>query len=120
MEDFKTKAGNLTDSISDYVQTNYRLAVINAADKATTIAAGTMASLVVLFLGTFVLLFASLALGIWLGDLLDSRALGLLLVAVLYTLIILIVVSMRKKIVFPMIRDSLIKKLYGQNNQNLQ
>jgi hypothetical protein len=120
MEDFKTKAGNLTDSISDYVQTNYKLAVINAADKATTIAAGTMASIVVLFLGTFVLLFASLALGVWLGDLLESRALGYVIVAAFYTLVILIIVAMRKRIVFPMIRDSLIRKLYEQNNQDLQ
>lgn len=120
MEDLKTKAGNLTDSIGDYVQTNYKLTLLNAADKATGIAASTMASIVVAFLGTFVLLFASVALAFWLGDLLNSRALGFLAVAALFLLIIIIVVAMRKRIVFPMIRDKLINKLYEQNDQNLQ
>jgi len=119
MEDIKSKAGNLTDSISDYVQTSYKLTLLNAADKATGIAASTLATVVIAFLGTFVLLFASIALAIWLGDLLNSRALGYLLVAALFTLIILIVVGMRKRIVFPLIRNKLINKLYEPTDQNV-
>ena len=120
MDDLKTKAGNLTDSVSDYVQTNYKLALLNAADKATGIAASTLASIVIAFLGTFVLLFMGIALAMWLGQLLDSYALGYLLVAAFFLLIIIIVVAMRKSIVFPMIRNKLINKLYEPNNQNLQ
>lgn len=120
MEDLKTKAGNLSDSISDYLHTNYKLALLNAADKATGMVASTLASVVIAFLGTFVLLFAGIALAVWLGQLLDSYALGFLIVAGIFTLIILIVVSMRKRIVFPMIRDKLINKLYEQNDKNLQ
>ena len=120
MEDLKTKAGDLTDSISEYVQTLYKLKVLNAADKATTITASTMASLIVVFLGIFVLLFSGIALGVWLGSLLKSAALGFLLVAVLYLLIIIVLVMLRKKIVFPMIRNSLINKLYEPNNQDVR
>ena len=120
MEDLKSKAGNLTDSISEYVHSNYKLALLNAADKATGIAASTLASVVIAFLGIFVLFFAGIALGVWLGQLLDSAALGYLLVAVLFILIIVIIVAMRKKIVFPVIRDNLIKKLYEQDHKNVQ
>jgi hypothetical protein len=120
MEDLKTKAGNLTESIGDYVESSYKLALLNAADKATGIAASTLASLVVAFLGIFVIFFAGLALGVWLGYLLDSEALGYLLVAALFAVIILIVVVMRKNIVFPLIRNKLINKLYEPNHQNLQ
>lgn len=120
MEEFKSKAGDLTDSISDYIQTYYKVTLLNAADKATGITASTISSVVVVFLGIFVLLFSGIALGIWLGSLLDNPALGYLLVAVLYLLIIIIVVAMRKKIVFPMIRNSIIKKLYEPNDQNIQ
>lgn len=120
MEDLKTKAGNLTDSISDYVQSSYKLALLNAADKATGIAASTLASVVIAFLGIFVLFFAGIALGVWLGNLLNNPALGYLLVAALFTMIIVIIVAMRKRIVFPMIRDKLINKLYEQNDQDLQ
>lgn len=120
MEDLKTKAGNLTDSIGDYVQSNYKLALLNAADKATGIAASTLATVVIAFLGIFVLFFGGIALGVWLGQLLDSYALGYLLVAALFTLIIVIIVAMRKRIVFPMIRDKIINKLYEQNDQDVQ
>ena len=120
MEDLKSKAGNLTDSISDYVQSTYKLTLLNAADKATGIAASTLATVVIVFLGIFVLFFGGIALGVWLGELLDNTALGYLLVAALFTLIILIIVAMRRRIVFPMIRDSLIKKLYERNDQNVQ
>lgn len=120
MEDLKTKAGDLTDSISEYLQSYYKLKVLNVADKATTITASTMASLIVVFLGIFVLLFSGIALGVWLGSLLDSAALGYLLVAVLYLLIIIVIVALRKKIVFPMIRNSLINKLYEPNNQDVR
>lgn len=119
MEDIKTKAGNLTDSITDYIESSYKLALLNAADKATGIAASTMASIVVAFLGIFVILFAGIALGIWLGQLLNNEALGYLLVAALFTLIILIVVAMRKRIVFPLIRNKLINKLYEPNDKNI-
>lgn len=119
MEDLKSKAGNLTDSISDYVQSSYKLTLLNAADKATGIAASTLAMVVIAFLGVFVLLFAGIALGVWLGNLLDSPALGYLLVAAFFTLMILIIVAMRKRIVFPLIRNKLINKLYEPNNQNV-
>lgn len=120
MEDLKSKAGNLTDSISEYLQTYYKLKVLNAADKATSITASTLASLVIAFLGIFVLLFSGIALAIWLGHLLNSWALGYLAVAGLYLLIIIIIVALRKKIVFPMIRNSLINKLYESNDKDIR
>ncbi|HUQ65933.1 MAG TPA: phage holin family protein [Flavitalea sp.] len=119
MEELKSKAGDLTDSISDYIQSYYKLTLLNAADKATTIGASTLASVTIIFLGIFVLFFGGIALAIWLGDLLDSPALGYLIVAGFFMLVIVIIVSMRKKIVFPMIRNSLINKLYEPNDQNI-
>ncbi len=120
MEDLKSKAGNLTESIGEYLQTYYKLKVLNAADKATSITTSALASLVVVFLGIFVLLFSGIALAIWLGQLLDSWALGYLLVAGLYVLIIIVLVLLRKKLVFPMIRNSLIKKFYESNDKDVQ
>lgn len=120
MDELKNKAGDLTDSITDYIQTYYKLTLLNAADKATTIAASTLASITVFCLGFFVVLFGGIALAIWLGSLLDSPALGFVLVAALFVLIIVIVLVMKKKIVFPAIRDLLINKLYEPNDQNIQ
>ena len=120
MEELKSKVGDLTDSVTDYIQTYYKLAVLNAADKATGIVASTLASVLVIFLGIFVLLFGGIALGIWLGYLLDNAALGYLLVAGLFLLIILIIIAFRKRLVFPVIRDKLINKFYEPNDQNIR
>ena len=120
MEELKSKAGDLTDSITEYIQSYYKLTLLNAADKATTIAASTLASIVICFLGFFVLLFGGIALAIWLGDILDNPPLGYLIIAGFFLLVILIIVAFRKKLVFPVIRDTLINKLYEPNDQNVQ
>jgi hypothetical protein len=120
MEELKSKAGDLTDSITEYIQSYYKLTLLNAADKATSIAASTLASVVVLFLGIFVIFFGGIALGIWLGQLLNSPALGFVCVAGLFLLIIIIIVAMKRRIVFPIIRDNLINKLYEPNDQDIQ
>lgn len=119
MEELKSKAGDLTDSITEYIQSYYKLTLLNAADKATSMAASTLAAITIAFLGIFVLLFGGIALAIWLGSLLDAPALGYLIVAGFFLLVIIIIVSMKKKIVFPVIRDTLINKLYEPNDQNV-
>lgn len=120
MEDLKTKAGDLTDSITEYIQTYYKLTLVNAADKATTIAASTLASVTVILLGFFVVLFGGIALALWLGSILESPALGFVIVAGFFLLVIIIIVMLKKRIVFPAIRDLIINKLYEPNDQNIQ
>lgn len=120
MEELKSKAGDLTDSITEYIQSYYKLTLLNAADKATSLAASTLATVTIVFLGIFVLFFGGIALAIWLGNLLDDAALGYLLVAGLFLLVIIVIVALKKKIVFPIIRDNLINKLYEPNDQNVR
>ena len=44
MEELKSKAGDLTESITEYIQSSYKLTLLNAADKATSLAASTLAT----------------------------------------------------------------------------
>ena len=112
MEEFKLKAETLTKSVGDYFDTYYKLTVVKAADRATGIAASSLAGLAVLFLGIFVLFFFGLALGVWLGELLNNAVAGYLLVAVFYLILIILLVALRKKIVFPFIRNLIVRKFY--------
>ena len=112
MEALKQNAEKFTDSITNFAETYYKLTILKAADKATGIASASLSAAVTILLGIFVLLFLSVALAFWLGDLIDSRAGGFLLVGVLYGVIILTVVLLRKRIVFPYIRNTIIRKLY--------
>lgn len=112
MESLKQNAEKLTESITNYAETYYKLTVLKAADKATGIASASLGAVVILLLGIFVLFFLGFALALWLGDVLNSPAAGHLLVAVLFAAIIVTVVLLRKKIVFPYIRNTIIRKMY--------
>lgn len=112
MEEFKLKAEALTKSVGEYFDTYYKLTVVKAADKATGVAASSLAGLATFFLGIFVLFFSGLAAGVWLGDLLDNQVLGYLLVAAFYLLLIILLVVLRKRIVFPFIRNIIVRKFY--------
>ncbi len=112
MKELKTKATELSDSITDYIQTYYKLTILKTTEKATGVVASLLSSIVALFLGIFVIMFLGVALAVWLGELVQNVALGYVLTAAVFLLIIVILVLLRKKIVFPMIRNLIINKLY--------
>lgn len=112
MEELKSKAENLTESIGDYAETYFRLTVLKVTDKATIIASSTLVALSLFFVSIFVLFFLGIAAGIWLGTLLNNAALGYVIVAGFFILIMLVLVILRKQIVFPMIRNLIVRKFY--------
>jgi apolipoprotein N-acyltransferase len=112
MEDIKDKTVDLADHVEDLADTFYKLTVLKATQKATNITSATVATIVVCTFGFLVLLFSGLALSWWLGNLLENRAAGFLLGAVFFLIVMIILVLLRKKIVFPFIRDLIIRKLY--------
>lgn len=111
-KDLRDKVEDMAGHVGDYVNTYYRLTVLKAAQKATNIGAGMFAGIVAVALGLFVVLFTSIALAWWLGDLVGSRAGGFLLVAGLYLVIMVALIAMRKKIIFPFVRNLIIRKIY--------
>jgi hypothetical protein len=112
MEELKSKTENLAESISDYAETYFRLTVLKATDKATGIASGSLAAISVIFLSIFVLFFAGIATAIWLGMLMNNPIAGYFLVAAFFLLVMIILVLLRKRIIFPMIRNLIIRKIY--------
>jgi hypothetical protein len=111
-EEVKDTLTDLGSHASDYISTFYRLQLLNLTKKATDVTANIAGGLVSAVLGVFFLFFGGMALGFWLGDVLDSNALGFLIVAVFFALVAAIFMSIRKKVVFPMWRNKIIRKLY--------
>jgi len=112
MEDLKEKTADLVDHVEDIADTFYKLALLNVTQKATNVAAGAIAMIVVCTLGVFALLFGGIALSLWLGNLIESRVGGFLLGAGIFLLVTIIIVLLRKQIVFPYIRNLIIRKAY--------
>jgi hypothetical protein len=115
-EGLKDSAEDLTDHIGDMADTFYKLALLNLTQKATNAAATGITVVALLTFGVFFFIFGGIALGFWLGDLIDDRAGGFAIVAGFFLLVTLCLVAMRKKIVFPYFRNRIIRKVYDQEN----
>lgn len=112
MDDLKEKTADLADHVEDLASTFYRLAVINLTQKATNIVSGIFVMVITAVLGFCVLLFLGIALSWWLGDLFQDRTTGFLLGAAFFLVVLLIMAALRKTIIFPFIRNIIIRKLY--------
>jgi hypothetical protein len=112
MEELKSKAESLTHSISNYLDTFYKLALVNLTQKATNVTAGILAGITTFILFILSLFFIGMGLAWWLGGLLKSRAAGFFIVAGLFIIIIVVVIALRKKIVFPFLKKAILKKIY--------
>jgi hypothetical protein len=112
VEDIKAKAKDLTGNISDYAETFYKLTLVKLTQKATDVGSSLITILSVIVFGLFIVLFGCIALAFWVGELLENRAGGFLAVAGLFLVILLVIVALRKRIVFPYFRNLLIRKFY--------
>jgi|SRR5687767_452907 len=108
----KDKVEDLTGHLRDFADTYYKLTVLKVAQKATNAGAGALVGITLATLGVLVLLFASIGAAFWLGDLMNSRAGGFLAMAGFYLLMVLFIIMLRKRIIFPYIRNSIIRKIY--------
>ena len=112
MEDLKTRVEELTGNVSDYAETMYKLTTIKVVEKASTMASTVVNSVVILFLALLVILFGAFALAWWLGDMIENRAAGFILTSGFFLLLLVVLYALRKKIIYPIIRNRIIKSAY--------
>ena len=116
-QNLKEDAKDILNHATDYAETFYKLNLVRLTKKVSDVASGVVNSVLIFFISLCILLFMSFAGAWWLGDVTDNRALGFLLIAGFYLLIILVLVLMRKKIISPFIRNTLISKIYEEKNK---
>jgi len=114
MEGLKQKSAELVDHVEDMAGTFYKLTLLKATQKATNVGSSFLVILATSVFGLFALLFLGVALCLWLGDLVNSRAGGFLIGAGIFLLILGTVIALRKKIVFPYFRNLIIRKIYDK------
>ena len=116
-QNLKEDAKDILNHASDYAETFYKLSLVRLTKKISDVASSFINSVLIFFISLCILLFISFAGAWWLGDVTNSRALGFLLIAVFYILIIVVLILMRKKIISPVIRNTLIRKFYEEKNK---
>jgi hypothetical protein len=116
-QNIKEDAKDILNHTGDYLETLYKLNVVRATKKASDIASGVVNSVLLFFFSLCILLFLSVAAAWWLGIVFNSPALGFVSVAGFYLLLVIILVALRKNVISPFIKNSLIRKVYEEKNK---
>jgi hypothetical protein len=116
-QNIKEDAKDILNHTGDYLETLYKLNVVRATKKASDIASGVVNSVLLFFFSLCIILFLSVAAAWWLGVVFNSPALGFLAVAGFYLLLVIILMALRKNVISPFIKNSLIRKVYEEKNK---
>ena len=101
--------------IKEYITTKAELTRLTVIEKLTTLISSLIADVIVVSAALLTFFFASLALGFYLGQLLNSYGAGFGIVALLY-LAIALIINYKKKRSTLFLNDFLIKKIFSKNN----
>src|ERR1035437_3418343 len=86
MEDNSKSVETLLEKVIDYGKTSYELAKLKALDKTSDAVSSFIPHYVVSVVTTFFVLFSSLGLAFWLGEILGKAYLGLFVVAAFFAI----------------------------------
>lgn len=114
----KTAFTNFKNSAQDIADTYYRLGVAKATQKGANLAAASVSTMLMVFFAFCTLLFAFIGLAFWVGSLVNSIAGGFLIVAAFFGLVMGLVMALKGKVIYPMIRNSIVKKVYEHQNKS--
>jgi Putative Actinobacterial Holin-X, holin superfamily III len=113
--EIKSVAENLTDHVSDYVETYINLTGIKATQKVTEVATISFTAVMVSFFGLIILIFLGLGLAAMFSETMSPKE-GFFIVTLIYTAVALIIFLLRKKLIFPFLRNQIVSKIYENGN----
>lgn len=105
------------DDLTAYAELKLELLKLNAYEKGGKILSRLSYEVLLILLAFFAILFIFLAIGFYLGDLLQSRGAGFAVVAILYMLLIGIIMKNRKRIQLK-IMNSIISALTAKDDKD--
>ncbi len=112
----QSKIEETVDSIKDYVNTRYELAVLKASDKAAHIGSNAISFVPIIFLSVLASFMLSFALAFYLNTVFVNQYCGFLVVGGGYFVIVFFLICVRKKLIAKPFRNKIIKELFKNNN----
>jgi len=119
MEDLNAKTANLAHHVQDIAQTYYDLARINVAQAGSKAIARATLFFMAAGLVLCILLLAGIGLSLYLGKLLHNAVAGYFTAAAFYLVIVVLLYLLRKIVVFPIIRNFIVRKIYDKSDNEL-
>lgn len=98
MEEQKFSFTGSFQKTKEYVETQLELLKLRAIAESAKIAGAVAVDMTKLLLSLIIVFFLSLALGFFLGELLNSNALGFLVTALIFIIILLVVIARKPKL----------------------
>lgn len=112
MDSIKSTAEDIFEHTGDLVDTYYKLTVVKAADKASGIASSGLLALLACLLGLIILFFGGIGLAWWIGESMNDMKMGFFIVGGAFLVLLLFLLLTRKQVLFPKLRNLLIRKMY--------
>jgi hypothetical protein len=111
-EEIKEEAKDLAEHVTDFLETYYQLITIKLAQKSINTASAAINGILLGFLGLLILAFIGFGLAWWLGNVVNNRAAGFFITAGIYLVIMIVIIVMRRKLIFPFLRNFITRKIY--------
>lgn len=115
MSDVKGSAENVLDSLEGIVETQKDLIVIKFLQRFSTSASFAVIGIFCLMVLLTILIFTGIGFSLWIGERLMDMKAGFLIVAGIYSVVLLIIILSAKRILLPVIRDLIIDKMYDED-----
>ena len=109
--ELKTSTENLSNHVTDYVETYIKLSALKATQKVTEVATISFTAGLILFFGLIVMLFLGFGLASWFSESMSEKT-GYFIVTLIYSFVAVIVLLCRKRLIFPFIRNQIVSKIY--------
>ncbi len=102
----------IAELAADYFETYYQLTMVNINQKTALASAAASFSMLSALIGGFVAMFFGIAASLWLGILMNSNALGFLVVGVFFLVVFCVLFFTRKKMFYPFVKNLVVKNIY--------
>lgn len=111
MED-KSKIEQIYERVEQYVLTTVELYKLKALQKLAETATSIVTSLMMVIFGLFFLVFVSIGLAVYLGEVLGKMHFGFMIVAGIYLIFTLIVYALRAKVLKDKVSTYIVRKIF--------
>ena len=117
MTALKDESEKVIESAFNYAEIKMRLLALKTADKTSRLATGFLTVIILILVFIFSIVLLSIGVAILISHALDSASAGFFIVAAFYIVSGVILVAMRKQILFLPLLNSIVKALAGAELQ---
>lgn len=117
MDTIQENVEDLVEHVTDYIELQKELLMINAKEKAASAISQTIVWIFAVLLAVLAFVFLSTALAIWIGNMLGSSGYGFLIVGGLYGMVAILFFRFRESLLQNRLNDLFLTKFLTNNHE---